>query len=133
MHAVLDLRDMRKIVFPDHCGILASSSSELHDAPSQSSPDAFLDLVFSPEISSFKTFTTTKASFGFDTTRPSVSIPRVRRRDDGEYEDGDQSKNGEHKHPEKLIFDYKEDMIIETDSEGFVSAYSFGMTLTRAL
>jgi hypothetical protein len=104
------------------------SSLELHDLELQGSPDtlAVLDFVeaFSPEISPFKTFTTSKASLGFDIAEPDVYIPGVRRE---ECEDGNESEDhGEDEGAEKMNYNYEEDMILETDSEGFVTAYLFG-------
>lgn len=109
--AVLDLRDIGKVVSANH-GILTSSSLELHDLASQSSPDPPTtldcddrpDVFCSPEISPFKTFTTTKAPLGFDITKPHVSVCHVRK-DDG-YGD-----------VEHMNYSYEEDMILETDCE----------------
>jgi len=125
--ATLDLCDATKVAFPSH-GISSASSLEWDDPASESSLDipAVLDSVkaFSPEISPFKSFTTTKASLGFGVVKPDVSIPCARRNDNSDrYEDHEDQIGFKDAESVDDKENYEEDMVLETDNDRFVLVF----------
>jgi hypothetical protein len=130
---VLDLRYLEREALPNYgvSSILSASNNPTLGGPGDTSAVSyFAEAIPSPEISPFKTFATTKASLGYDVTRPDVSIPDVRRSDDSKCEGGSESEDcPEHedaeKNTENVNFngDYEEDMVLETDCERLVTTF----------
>lgn len=133
VHAVLNVNEITNEALPV-LGISPASPLELHDLVLlRGSPDSCpaldnAEALSSPEISPFKTFTTTKASLMFILAEPDVYIPGARRKDDWEYEDDKSEDHREKEDADKATetanYSY-EDMILETDTERFVVAFSF--------
>ena len=125
MHAVLNINEIKSEALPV-LGISHGSPLELHDLVLLRRPD--FEALSSPEISPFKTFTTTKACLIFISAEPDVYIPGVRRKDDWEYDDKSEDrgeKEDADKATENANYSY-EDMVLESDTERFVVAFSLG-------
>jgi hypothetical protein len=83
----------------------------------------FIEAFSSPEITPFKTFTTTKAPLKCDITKPTVYIPGMRSMDDDRYENCNELEDYEEGEDVENTHCGYQDIIFEVESERSVSVF----------